>query len=157
MRITKTRARSFLAGAVAAAGLVALASPPAQAAASWSASYGELPGEGLYPEETSCSGAYGQPDVPGGATRTAQYNGRTLTLRFYYHGDCGAFARVENAPQECSAHINRLEGNSIVWMRETVDPGLDYAYTMIANNLDGRQARAVLFCGDTALARTEWY
>lgn len=147
----------MVAAAVAAAGVVALAPFQAQATATWSESYGELPNEGLYPEQTSCSGSYFQPKVPGGATKTAEYKGHTVTLTLYYHRDCGAFARIENAPQDCEAHINRLQGNSIIWMKESVDPGIDYAYTMIANSLDGREVRAVLFCNGENLAETSWY
>lgn len=138
-------------------GLAAFTPFQAQAAPMESATYGTLPNEGLYPEQTSCSGSYYQPNVPGGATKTAVYAGRTITLRYFYSPGCGSFARIENAPQGCAAHSNRLTDTSTVWLLETVDPGIDYAYTKVINNLDGRLSKAVLFCDNQRLAETAWY
>ncbi|MGW2329712.1 hypothetical protein ACWC5C_28700 [Streptomyces sp. NPDC001700] len=149
--------RRTLFGAALAFGLAALTPLTAEAAPGQSVSYGNQPGEGLYPEQTSCSGRYTQPNVPGGATKTAVYQGRTITLKYFYNSGCGSFARIENAPQGCAAHSNRLEGSQIVWVLETVDPGINYAYTKIINNLNGRQSRAVLICNNQTLASTAWY
>lgn len=149
--------RRTLFGAALAFGLAALTPLTADAAAVQSASYGNLPNEGLYPEQTSCSGRYTQPRVPGGATKTAVYQGRTITLKYFYSPGCGSFARVENAPRDCAAHSNRLDGSKIVWVLETVDPGINYAYTKVINNLNGRQSRAVLICDNRTVASTAWY
>jgi len=113
--------RRTLFGAALAFGLAALTPLTADAAAVQSASYGNLPNEGLY--------------SPG----------------------CGSFARVENAPRDCAAHSNRLDGSKIVWVLETVDPGINYAYTKVINNLNGRQSRAVLICDNRTVASTAWY
>jgi hypothetical protein len=46
-------------------------------------------------------------------------------------------------------------------VQETVDPGINFAYTMVGNNLSGRLSRAALACGPSAprkvIARTSWY
>ncbi|MFJ7073440.1 hypothetical protein [Streptomyces sp. NPDC098781] len=154
---TGGRGRRALLGVAFAFGLAALTPLQAQAAPMQSASYGNLPNEGLYPEQTSCSGSYYQPNVPGGATKTAVYAGRTITLKYFYSPGCGSFARIENAPEGCAAHSNRLTDTSTVWVLETVDPGINYAYTKVINNLDGRLSKAVLFCGNQRLAETAWY
>ncbi|MER6134040.1 hypothetical protein [Streptomyces sp. BV286] len=148
--------RRALLGVTLAFGLAALTPLQAQAAPIQSATYGTLPNEGLYPEQTSCSGSYYQPNVPGGATKTAVYGGRTITLKYFYSPNCGSFARIENAPQGCAAHSNR-SGSPIVWVLETVDPGIDYAYSKVINNLNGRLSKAVLFCDNQRLAETAWY
>jgi len=44
------------------------------------------------------------------------------------------------------------------WVAETVDAGIDYAYTMVGNNFSGRVSRGALACGNgQVLARTSWY
>lgn len=149
--------RRTLRCAALAFGLAALTPLTAEAAPGQSASYGMLPGEGQYPEQTACSGRYTQPKVPGGATKTAVHQGRTITLRYFSHPGCGSFARIENAPQGCAAHSNRFDGSKIVWVRETVAPGSDQASTKVINNSDGRTSRAVLICDDKTLAATAWY
>jgi hypothetical protein len=156
-RGTGRRGRRALLGVAFAFGLAALTPLQAQAAPIQSVGYGTLPNEGLYPEQTSCSGRYYQPGVPGGATKTAVYGGRTITLKYFYSPGCGSFARIENAPQGCAAHSNRLTDSGIVWVLETVDPGINYAYTKVINNLNGRQSKAVLFCDNQRLAETAWY
>ncbi|MFH8693549.1 hypothetical protein ACWGKK_38495 [Streptomyces chartreusis] len=54
-------------------------------------------------------------------------------------------------------HGNRLADASTVWVLETVDPGIDYAYTKVINSLDGRLSKAVLFCGSQGLAESAWF
>ena len=121
--------------------------------------------EGLYPTQTPCSGRYYRPQVSGGATKTVIRNGRTITLKYYYHGSCGSHARIENAPSgECWAYLDRSNDGGRTWanVTEPVDPGISYAYTKVGNNLNGRVSRAALVCrgsGSTflVLARTSWY
>jgi hypothetical protein len=121
--------------------------------------------EGLYPTQTPCSGRYYLPQVSGGATRTASYQGRTITLKYYYHGECGSFARIENAPSgQCWAYLDRSNDGGQTWanVTEPVDPGINYAYTKVGNNLSGRVSRAALVCRGSGssfvvLARTNWY
>jgi hypothetical protein len=139
---------------VAAAGGLLLTTPGAAHADS--EDYGAYANEGLYPESTSCSGSYYSP-VP---NRTVSYNGYTITLKYFYNGGCGSFARIENAPTDCWAFLDRSDDGGDSWVNtiEPVEAGLDYAYTKIGNNLDGRVSRAALVCDDTnVLARTDWY
>ncbi|MGR3932730.1 hypothetical protein [Streptomyces sp. BRA346] len=149
--------RRTLFGAALAFGLAALTPLTAEAASGQSASYGNLPNEGRYPEQTACAGHYIQPKMPGGATKKAVYQGRTVTLKYFSNSGCGSYARIENAPQGCAAHSNRLDGSKIVWVLETVDPGSTSANTKVLNNPDGRQSRAVLICDNQTLASTAWY
>lgn len=116
--------------------------------------------EGLYPTQTPCSGRYYLPPVRGGATRTVTYQGWIITLKYYYHGECGSFARIENAPSgQCWAYLDRSNDNGQTWanVAEPVDPGINFAYTKVGNNLSGRVSRAALVCGGGVLARTNWY
>lgn len=120
--------------------------------------------EGLYPPQTPCSGRYYLPSVRGGATKTATYQGRTITLKYYYNGGCGSFARIENAPSgQCWAYLDRSDDGGRTWdtVTEPVDSGITFAYTKVGNNLNGRLSRAALVCrGSTSgivLARTNWY
>ncbi|MFI0776851.1 hypothetical protein [Streptomyces sp. NPDC021212] len=149
--------RRTLRGAALAFGLAALTPLTAEAAPGQSASYGTLPGEGRYPEQTACAGRYTQPKVPGGATKKAVYQGHTITLKYFRNSGCGSYARIENAPQGCAAHSNRLDGSKIVWVLETVDPGSTSANTKVLGNPDGRPSRAVLICDNQTLAATAWY
>ncbi|SEB61008.1 hypothetical protein SAMN05216482_0189 [Streptomyces sp. PAN_FS17] len=54
-------------------------------------------------------------------------------------------------------HGYRLADASRVWVLETVDPGIDYAYTKVINRLDGRLSKAVVFCGSQGLAESVWF
>ncbi|MFG2683250.1 hypothetical protein [Streptomyces sp. NPDC048392] len=47
-------------------------------------------------------------------------------------------------------------GRADGWAPETVDPGIDYAYTKIANNLNGRVSRTRLTCDGHVWAQTGW-
>ncbi|WP_327694738.1 hypothetical protein [Streptomyces sp. NBC_00459] len=140
-------------GAAAAAGGLLLTTPSAAHAAS--AGYGSYANEGLYPESTSCSGSYYSPV----ANRTVVYNGYTITLKYFYNGACGSFARIENAPTNCRAFLDRSDDGGGSWVNtsEPVEAGLNYAYTKIGNNLNGRVSRAALVCNDGVLERTNWY
>lgn len=157
-----------LAAALAAVttALVILLQPlTAQAAPYVQGDFGAFPYENSYPTVAGCSGTFFLPsDLPGGAVKYANWAGRQVKLEFYYSNRCGAYARISNAPASCQAEIRRdsngdrrEEGR----MWETVDPGIDYAYTRIANNLNGRLAKAQLVCvdGSTAylVADTDWY
>jgi len=142
-----------LLGAAAAAGGLLLTTPGAAHAAS--AGYGTYANEGLYPESTSCSGAYSSPV----GNRTVSYGGYTITLKYFYNGGCGSFARIENAPTNCRAYLDRSDDGGDNWVNtsEPVEAGLTYAYTKIGNNLDGRVSRAALVCDGGVLDRTNWY
>lgn len=153
---------------LAAAGVVATslftAAPGAQAASGYSGNYGAYGGEGVYPT-TGCG--------PWNLARStsAGYAGRTVYVKLYYSGKCGAYARIDNAPQGCRAYADRYDGGDAgsffgtyrdpsagwanVW--EDVDPGINYAYTKMANDLNGRVARAALVCNNTIVTRTTWY
>ncbi|MFG3497394.1 hypothetical protein [Streptomyces sp. NPDC047928] len=156
-----TRITRSLGVVAAAAGLLFSTAGSAQAA---SAPYGRYAYEGVYPGSTPCSGRYYLPsDVPGGATRSVSYAGRTVTLKYYYNGGCGSFARIENAPTDCEAYLDRSDDGGATWVNvsEQVESGLNYAYTKMGNNLNGRYSRAALVCGlgstGVVLARTNWY
>lgn len=126
-------------------------------------SYDHSPGypmfeyEGNYPNETPCDGLYGVPDTDW--RRVATFEGYEITLEYFYHWDCGSFAKISNAPENCAAILERStdEGNTWAWVSEIVEPGLNFAYTMTGNNLAGRLSRAALSCDGDVIARTEWY
>ncbi len=93
--------------------------------------------------------------------RLVVWRGRTITLKYFYSGRCGSFAAINNAPRDCSVFLDRTPTRSTrFWSHvgETVDPGHNFAYTKIGNNLNGRNSRAALVCGaGMVLARTAWY
>jgi hypothetical protein len=110
--------------------------------------------EGAYPEDTPCAGEFVTEQ-----RITVDYQGYTIALSYYYHGECGSFARIENAPTSCAAVLERSTDNGVswAWVGEIVEPGLSYAYTQIGNNLAGRKSRAALACDGKVLQRTGWY
>lgn len=135
---------------------VLTAAPAAQAAPYNSAGYPRFSYEGRYPGSTPCSGHFRQV----GPTRTASWRGRTISLKYFYSDGCGSFARIDNATPDCWAVVDRTPGtdrSTWAWVGETVDPGINYAYTKMANNLNGRYSRGALACSGTLLARTDWY
>jgi hypothetical protein len=146
--------------------LVILGHPlTAQAVPYVQGNFGALPYENSYPTVAGCSGTFFLPsDMPGGAVKYGNWAGRQVKLEFYYSNRCGAYARISNAPASCQAEIRRDSNgdrreDGRMW--ETVDPGIDFAYTRIANNLNGRLALAQLVCvdGNTAhlVTSTDWY
>ncbi|MGI8781452.1 MAG: hypothetical protein ACR2L8_15035, partial [Solirubrobacteraceae bacterium] len=80
------------------------------------------------------------PDIGGGGP---------LRLKYFYSSRCGSFARVENAPRNCRVVLERSSTQFYWWgwVVETVDPGINYAYTKVANNLQGRLSRSFVQCG----------
>jgi hypothetical protein len=146
--------------ATVAAGLAALALSPAAAPAHPfpGPGYPKYANEGRYPEATSCKYRLQ-------ARRTATFAGRRITLKYFYNGRCGSFARIENAPRSCRVTLDRSTDGGRTWsfITETVDRGDDFAYTQVGNNLAGRVSRGALVCdkpGDsfgTVVARTNWF
>lgn len=116
--------------------------------------YPAFANEGLYPEATSCRYSLLQ-------SRQANWRGRTITLKYFYNGRCGSFARIDNAPRDCEVYLDRTPDGDMVggwaYVRETVDPRISFAYTQVGSNLSGRLSRAALVCGGVAVARTNWY
>jgi hypothetical protein len=113
--------------------------------------------EGRYPEATPCK--YGL-----NASRIATLGSRRITLKYFYSGRCGSFGRIENAPRNCRVTLDRSAngGRTSSFITETVDPGDNFAYTQVGNNLSGRVSRAALVCDTSAddgqvLARTDWF
>jgi serine/threonine protein kinase len=128
--------------------------PPQASAATHSPGWGHFAKyENVYPEQTPCSYHQPLPEV------TAKYTDKTITVKYFYSDGCGSFARVDNAPHDCAAFIDRSIDGGHTWdnFAEPVEKGLDYAYTKVANNLHGRVSRAALVCNNTVLARTPWY
>lgn len=126
-----------------------------QAAPFDSGGYPRFTYEGRYPESTPCR--YGLLQ-----SRTASWAGRRITLKYFYSGGCGSFARIENAPRDCWVILDRTRTTSTAggweWVGETVDAGISFAYTKVGNNLSGRLSRGALVCGKgTVLTRTSWY
>ncbi|MDQ7804185.1 hypothetical protein Q5425_10605 [Amycolatopsis sp. A133] len=109
--------------------------------------------EGQYPTSTPCAGGFGVH-----ATKTFNWFGRIGTLRMYYHPSCGVYARVDNVESYCyvQSHRNSGEFGPYGWVTETTD-GLNYAYTMMTNNLNGRLSDAVAICSGTEVARITWF
>lgn len=141
--------------AVSGVGMLAIV-PSAQAAPFNSTGYPRFAYEGRYPESTPCSGHFRQV----GGTRYASWKGRTVSLRYFYSNGCGSFARIDNAPRDCAVWTDRTPGrnrSNWAWVRETVDPGINFAYTKMANNLSGRYSRGALECSGHLLTRTSWY
>lgn len=152
------RLKASVGVAATALALTTALSGSASAAASHSSGYPLFTYEGSYPQNTPCSGSYSLIH-----STSATVNGRTITLKYFYSGGCGSFARIENAPQGCYAWLDRTSDapsgtpTTWEWVRESVDSGIDYAYTQIGNNLNGRVSRAALVCSGTVYARTAWY
>jgi hypothetical protein len=128
----------------------------AQAAPFDNAGYPRFAHEGVYPEKSGCKYRL---------TRSAKgvWGGRTIPLRYYYSGRCGSFARIDNAPRSCKVWLDRTPDRDTVggwdFVGETVDPGLNFAYTKVGNNLGGRLSRGALTCGprNTVIVRTPWF
>jgi len=132
-------------------GLVALAAPAAQAAPYQGGNYGLYGMEGFYPTQEPCAGTFR-------LIHSTTWNG--IRLKYFYSDVCGSFARIENAPQNSSALLQRSDDGrpeADGWVAESVDPGINYAYTMIGNNLHGRVSRAVLVVDGHQVAWTSWY
>ena len=125
-----------------------------QAAPFDSGGYPRFTYEGSYPEATPCRYNLQQ-------SKTAIWAGRTITLKYFYSAGCGSYARIDNAPRDCSVFLDRTRYSNDVssheYVGETVDPGINFAYTKVGNNLNGRLSRAALVCGVPVVARTNWY
>ncbi|MGW2175780.1 hypothetical protein ACWC1C_35160 [Streptomyces sp. NPDC001705] len=135
-----------------AAAALALSAVPAQAAPYSGGNYGAYGMEGQYPTVSSCAGTFQQV----GATRYAE----GMALKYFYSSRCGSFARIENSRANCAAVLERSNsgaGRADGWVSETVDPGINYAYSKIGNNLNGRVSRALLTCDGHVWAQTAWY
>lgn len=156
--------KAFAVAGLLAAALVSFvtATPAAQAASGSGGNYGVYLYEGKYPAVCNQWGL--------ARSTSVGYAGRTVYLKLYYRAGCGAYARIDNAPQGCRAYTDRYDGPDAgqyfgtfnnprsyanVW--EDVDPGIDYAYTMIADNYNGRVARGALVCNGSVIVRTTWY
>lgn len=145
-------ARTCLINAAVVAASVLLPSA-AQAQPLFSGEYPVYAYEGQYPTSTPCAGRFAVH-----ATKTFSWYGRVGTLRMYYHSSCGVYARVDNVESYCyvQSHRNSGEFGPYGWVTETTD-GLNYAYTMMTNNLNGRLSDAVAICSGTEVARIPWF
>lgn len=110
--------------------------------------------EGRYPERTPCSDQFELVQSTAGT-----HYGHEIALQYYYHDDCGSFARIENAPEGCAVILDRSTdgGMSWTWVRELIKPGFDYACTKMGNNLEGRVSRGALACDGQVIVRTDWW
>ncbi len=147
------RRRSLtLLAAGGAAALVALTPLTAEAAPHSGGNYGAYAFEGQYPTVSGCNGSFRQI----GPTETAD----GMALKYFYSDKCGSFARIENSRANCAAVLERSNtgaGRADGWVSETVDSGINYAYTKIGSNLNGRVSRALLTCDGHVLADTNWF
>jgi hypothetical protein len=120
------------------------------------AGYPRFAHEGKYPEATGCTYRLTR-------STTGRWGGRTIKLKYFYSGRCGSFARIDNAPRDCSVWLDRTPDRDTVggwdYVGETVDRGINFAYTKVGNNLGGRLSRGALVCGPKyyVIARTGWY
>jgi hypothetical protein len=135
-----------------AAAVMALLPTSAHAAPHSGGNYGAYGNEGQYPTTSFCNGTFRQI----GPTKYAE----GMALKYFYSDKCGSFARIENSRPGCAAVLHR--SNSSVgrvdgWVSETVDSGINYAYTQMGNNLNGRVSRALLTCDGHDLTATGWY
>ena len=144
---------------LALAGLVLASS--AQAYPQWGSGYPDHPGEaiydyeGLYPNQTPC-----RYSLKRSATGWDMGAGGPLRLRYFYSSRCGSFARVDNAPRHCRVVLERSSTGFVLgwgWVLETVDPGINYAYTKVADNLQGRLSRSYVQCGNDRPLSTPAY
>ena len=150
--------RKLLAVALSALAAGAMATAvPAEAVPLQSGNYGVYPNEGKYPEQTGAKFRLV-------ATRAVNHRGRRVTMKVFYNGRIGTFARIDNAPRDCVVVVDRTPGNQQITgvVGESVDPGISFAYTRIANNLQGRLARGALICEDAqgtsiVLARSNFF
>lgn len=131
---------------------MALLPASAQAQPFSGGNYGAYGNEGQYPTTNFCTGTFRQI----GATQSAE----GMALKYFYSDKCGSFARIENSRAGCAAVLQRSDngaGRIDGWVSETVDSGINYAYTMMGNNLNGRVSRALLACDGHDLVSTGWY
>lgn len=150
--------KAAIGGAVAIGSVLTLTTP-ANAVSYSNGNYGAYAYEGSYPTIAACAGTFSTI-----YTRTGyQYAGHSITLRLLYSSKCGAYARIDGAPvNTCQTILDRSNNPydtaswSSVW--ETVDSGLTYAYTKMGNDLNGRLARAAVWCGGSSpVWQTNWY
>ncbi|MFC5220207.1 hypothetical protein [Streptomyces coerulescens] len=135
-----------------AAAMLALTPVTAGAEPFSGGNYGAYGFEGQYPTVGGCTGTFRQV----GPTKTAA----GMSLKYFYSARCGSYARIDNSRTNCAAVIERSNngaGRADGWVSETVDSGIDYAYTKIGNNLSGRVSRALLTCDGHLLTHTNWY
>ncbi|MGI5430227.1 hypothetical protein [Streptomyces sp. CA-179760] len=143
--------RTLLAAGGAAA-VMALLPTSAQAAPYSGGDYGAYGMEGQYPTTSFCSGSFRQI----GPTKYAE----GMALKYFYSDKCGSFARIESSRPGCAAVLQRSNSGAARvdgWVSETVDSGINYAYTQMGNNLNGRVSRALLSCDGHDLTSTGWY
>ncbi|MFG3497393.1 hypothetical protein [Streptomyces sp. NPDC047928] len=142
-----------LLAAAGAATAVALTPFTAQAASFQGGNYGAYAYEGQYPTVSGCAGTFRQ------IGNTIYAEG--MALKYFYSDRCGSFARIENSRSNCAAVLERSNSGAWradAWVSETVDPGINYAYTKMGNNLNGRVSRALLTCDGHVIAPpTAWY
>ena len=146
--------------ATVAAGLAALALAPAAAPAQPfpGPGYPKYANEGRYPRRRPAS-TRSRPTAPrasrGGGSRSS-----TPTT--------GAAARsrgstTRRAPARVTLDRSADGGRTWSFITETVDPGDNFAYTQVGNNLSGRVSRGALVCDEpgssvgTVVARTNWF
>ena len=164
-RIGRTHRRLLRTLLVGVAAMVAtvMGVTSAQAAPGSYGGYGGLAHEGVYPTGNHACGGTGWSQPV--ASKKYVYEGRTLTIRLCYNPSYGAYARLDGAKVNdgrCAAFTDRTfyanDKSSFATVYETVDGGVGFAYTMVANNLNGRLARAAVHCnGGPAVAQTAWY
>lgn len=129
-----------------------------QAGPTYSGGYPRFAHEGRYPEQTVCgANSFREYEY----RTTVRWGGRDILVEYFYSGGCGSYARINNAPRQCAAFLDRTRysNNVKIWdfVAEGVDPGIDYAYTQVGNNLNGRLSRAALVCNGSVITRTPWY
>ena len=144
----------------AASALVLLGAQPASAAPYYYGYYPLWANENAYPNgDHNCGGGYGWFTAK---TVTKAYGGHTYTVKLCYSNSYGAYGRISggavNDPT-CSVLTYRknADGSQLGGVGETIDSGLTWAYTKIANDLNGRLANAVLWCNGATQASTGWY
>lgn len=148
--------------ALVAALAVVMPVTPANARSLSSGNYGALANEGRYLNGNhQCDGGYGWRQVF--ATKRGVYDGRTYSLRLCYSPYYGVYARLDGAAvndKRCVVFVNRSSTagrqRSDGTIGETVDSNVGYAYTKVANNLDGRLAKARIICGSGAAIGEGW-
>ncbi|MEW2506291.1 hypothetical protein AB0878_38160 [Amycolatopsis sp. NPDC047767] len=151
----------ILTTAVAAAAL-SFAAVPANAAPLSSAPYGAYANEGTFPSSGPCP--HGSFSAARRVFTQAPGSDGTLhplQIDLMYYGACGAFAEVtdtltNSGTDNCTVYVDRSDDGGTTWVNTTDQMEFGYGETRIANNLNGRLARAAVSCNGE-LTRTGWY
>ncbi|WP_326569511.1 hypothetical protein VSH64_00175 [Amycolatopsis rhabdoformis] len=153
--------KALLTTAVAAAAL-SFATAPANAAPLSSAPYGSYAHEGEFPSSGPCPhGSFSSVRRVFTSVIGSDGTSHPMQIDLMYFGGCGAEAEVRDTltnsgTDNCTVFVDRSDDGGATWVNEQERVTYGSGETRIANNLNGRLARAALACG-SSLTRTGWF